>query len=72
MQVACRSLTTSRVGSRIEIVPMLEYRFSASRIDAHRSAVTTKGAEAIVDTEINGRPDASNSVEPFFAAIVCS
>ena len=48
---------------------MLEYRVSARRIDAHGSAATTKDAEVILDTDINGRPDAFNPAELFLAAI---
>ena len=38
--------------------PLLEYRVSARRIDAHGSTATTKDAEVILDTDINGGPDA--------------
>jgi uncharacterized OsmC-like protein len=48
---------------------MLEYRVSARRIDAHGSVASTKEAEVILDTDINGRPDAFNSAELFLAAI---
>jgi uncharacterized OsmC-like protein len=49
--------------------PMLEYRVSARRIDAHGSVATTKDAEVLLDTDINGRPDAFNPAELFLAAI---
>ena len=49
--------------------PLLEYRVSARRIDAHGSAATTKDAEVLLDTDINGRPDAFNPAELFLAAI---
>ena len=49
--------------------PMLEYRVSARRIDAHGSATTSKGAEVILDTDINGRLDALNPAELFLAAV---
>ena len=48
---------------------MLEYRVSARRSDAHGSAATTKDAEILLDTDINGRPDAFNPAELFLAAI---
>ena len=49
--------------------PMLEYRVSARRVDAHGSVASTKEAEVILDTDINGRPDAFNPAELFLAAI---
>ena len=49
--------------------PMLEYRVSARRIDAHGSVASTKEAEVILDTDVNGRPDAFNPAELFLAAI---
>lgn len=51
------------------MTPMLEYRVSARRIDAHGSVATTKDAEVILDTDINGRPDAFNPAELFLASI---
>ena len=48
---------------------MLEYRVSARRIDAHGSIATTKDAEIVLDTDVNGRPDAFNPAELFLAAI---
>jgi uncharacterized OsmC-like protein len=49
--------------------PMLEYRVGARRIDAHGSVATTKEAELVLDTAVNGRPDAFNPAELFLAAI---
>jgi uncharacterized OsmC-like protein len=49
--------------------PMLEYRVSARRKDAHGSVASTKDAEIILDTDIGGRPDAFNPAELFLAAI---
>lgn len=49
--------------------PTLEYRVSAHRIDAHGSVATTKGAEVVLDTDVNGRPDAFNPAELFLASI---
>ena len=51
------------------MAPMLEYRVSARRIDAHGSVASTKDAEIVLDTDINGRPDAFNPAELFLAAI---
>jgi uncharacterized OsmC-like protein len=49
--------------------PMLEYRVGARRIDSHGSLASTKDAEIVLDTDINGRPDAFNPAELFLAAI---
>ncbi|HEY5963536.1 MAG TPA: hypothetical protein VIU42_05920 [Xanthobacteraceae bacterium] len=35
---------------------MLEYRVGARRIDSHGSVASTKVAEIVLDTEVNGRP----------------
>jgi uncharacterized OsmC-like protein len=51
------------------MAPMLEYRVSARRIDEHGSTATTKDAEVILDTDINGRSDAFNPAELFLASI---
>jgi uncharacterized OsmC-like protein len=69
MRAVCRSRKTSPDGWRLKMGPMLEYRVSARRIDAHGSAATTKDAEIVLDTDINGRPDAFNPAELFLAAI---
>ena len=69
MRAVCRSPMISRVGSQPEMAPMLEYRVSAHRVDAHGSVATTKDAEVILDTDTNGRPDAFNPAELFLAAI---
>ncbi len=69
MRVVFRSPTISRVGWRPEMAPLLEYRVSARRVDGHGSVATTKEAEVILDTDINGRPDAFNPAELFLAAI---
>ena len=69
MRAVCPSRTTSRAGSRPEMEPMLEYRVGARRIDAHGSVASTKDAEIVLDTDINGRPDAFNPAELFLAAI---
>jgi uncharacterized OsmC-like protein len=49
--------------------PMLEYQVSANRIDPHGSVASTKEAEIVLDTDVNGRPDAFNPAELFLAAI---
>jgi uncharacterized OsmC-like protein len=48
---------------------MLEYRISARRRDAHGSEATTKNAKIVLDTDIQGRPDAFNPAELFLASI---
>ena len=48
---------------------MLEYRVKARRIDALGSVATTKSAEIVLDTTLDGRPDAFNPAELFLAAI---
>ena len=69
MRAVYPNRTTSRVGSRPEMKPMLEYRVSANRIDSHGSVASAKDAEIVLDTDINGRPDAFNPAELFLAAI---
>jgi uncharacterized OsmC-like protein len=69
MRAVCPGRTTWRAGSRPEMAPMLEYRVSARRIDAHGSVATTKEAEVVLDTDISGRPDAFNPAELFLASI---
>jgi len=48
---------------------MLEYRVGARRIDSHGSLASTKDAEIVLDTDVNGRPDAFNPAELFLASI---
>ncbi len=48
---------------------MLDYRVRAHRLDAHGSLAATKQAEIILDTALDGRPDAFNPAELFLAAI---
>lgn len=48
---------------------MLEYRVIAARLDRHGSSARCKDAEIILDTDVNGRPDAFNPAELFLAAI---
>jgi len=69
MRAVCPNRTTSRVGLRPEMGPMLEYRVGANRIDSHGSVASAKDAELVLDTDVNGRPDAFNPAELFLAAI---
>jgi uncharacterized OsmC-like protein len=48
---------------------MLEYRVNATRQDRHGSLARCKDAEVVLDTDVNGRPDAFNPAELFLAAI---
>ena len=48
---------------------MLEYKVTARRVDAHGSIAGCKDAEIVLDTDVNGRPDAFNPAELFLAAI---
>jgi uncharacterized OsmC-like protein len=48
---------------------MLEYKVYAQRIDRHGSEASTKEARIIVNTDVNGRPDAFNPAELFLAAL---
>ena len=48
---------------------MLEYQVTARRLDEHGSAASCKDAEIVLDTDVNGRPDAFNPAELFLASI---
>ncbi len=48
---------------------MLEYNVTAKRVDAHGSLAHCKDAEIVLDTDVNGRPDAFNPAELFLAAL---
>jgi uncharacterized OsmC-like protein len=48
---------------------MLEYRVRAHRVDAHGSVAMAKEAEIVLDTALDGRPDAFNPAELFLASI---
>jgi hypothetical protein len=39
------------------------------RVDAKGSVATTKDATIVLDTALDGRPDAFNPAEPFLASI---
>jgi len=41
----------------------------ALRVDAHRGVATAKAAEIVLDTALDGRPNAFNPDELFLAAI---
>jgi uncharacterized OsmC-like protein len=49
--------------------PMLEYSVSARRIDNRGSEASTKDATIVLDTDVNGRPDAFNPAELLLAAL---
>lgn len=48
---------------------MLEYDIVAARVDAHGSIAHCKDAELVLDTDLEGRPDAFNPAELLLAAI---
>ena len=48
---------------------MLEYSVVARRTDMHGSVARCKDAEVILDTDVNGRPDAFNPAELLLAAV---
>ena len=48
---------------------MMEYRVSATRQGPHGSLARCKAAEVVLDTDVNGRPDAFNPAELFLASI---
>ncbi len=48
---------------------MLEYEITARRLDAHGSLAQCKQAELLMDTGLEGRPDAFNPAELLLAAV---
>lgn len=48
---------------------MLEYTVAARRLDHHGSEATAKAATIVLDTDLQGRPDAFNPAELFLASI---
>ena len=48
---------------------MLTYAVRARRIDGHGSVATTKAAEIVLDTDVQGRDDAFNPAELLLAAV---
>lgn len=47
----------------------MDYHVSAKRLDPHGSEASTKQATILLDTDVNGRPDAFNPAELFMASI---
>ena len=47
----------------------MEYAVKARRISAHGSVATTKSAQIVLDTDVQGRDDAFNPAELFLASI---
>jgi uncharacterized OsmC-like protein len=47
----------------------MDYHVSAKRLDPHGSEASTKQATILLDTDVNGRPDAFNPAELFLASI---
>jgi uncharacterized OsmC-like protein len=48
---------------------MLEYNVTAQRIDTHGSLARCKDTKIVLDTDVNGRPDAFNPAELFLASV---
>ena len=48
---------------------MLHYAVHARRMDAHGSFATAKATELLLDTGIDGRPDAFNPAELLLASL---
>ncbi len=48
---------------------MLEYRFTARRIDSHGSEAEAKAARLVLDTDMAGRDDAFNPAEMLLASL---
>ena len=48
---------------------MLTYDISAKRVDSHGGLAQAKQAQIMLDTDMNGRPDAFNPAELFLASI---
>jgi uncharacterized OsmC-like protein len=63
------AILSHRSQPRRPVVQMLEYSVEARRIDAHGSRASCKAAEVVLDTDVNGRPDAFNPAELFLASI---
>lgn len=47
----------------------MDYHVSAKRLYPHGSEASTKQATILLDTDVNGRPDAFNPAELFMASI---
>lgn len=48
---------------------MLDYNVSARRIDAHGAEATSQEARIVLDTDLQGRPDAFNPAELLLASV---
>jgi uncharacterized OsmC-like protein len=48
---------------------MLEYRVTARGVDDHGSLAQCKQAQLVIDTDLNGRPDAFNPAELLLATV---
>lgn len=48
---------------------MLEYNVEARRVDSHGGLASAKRAELVLDTAIEGRPDAFNPAELLLASV---
>jgi len=48
---------------------MLEYKVTARRVDAHGSEARAKDAVLVIDTDLQGRPDAFNPAELLLASV---
>ena len=48
---------------------MLEYSVTARRVDDHGSLAQCKQARLVIDTDLDGRPDAFNPAELLLAAV---
>jgi uncharacterized OsmC-like protein len=48
---------------------VLEYKVMAKRLDTHGGIARSKDAEIVLDTDVNGRPDAFNPAELFLASV---
>ncbi|TCK17982.1 putative OsmC-like protein [Thiogranum longum] len=48
---------------------MLEYEVTAQRVDTHGSLAQCKQAQLVIDTDLDGRPDAFNPAELLLAAV---
>lgn len=65
MHTAIQAAMADLLGEKL----MLEYAIQARRIDAHGSLASAKDATLVLDTDLQGRPDAFNPVELLLAAV---
>jgi uncharacterized OsmC-like protein len=64
-----RKTAIMQIGSHARGQKMLEYQITAHRIDANGSTAQAGAAEIVLDTCLDGRPDAFNPAELFLASI---